>query len=301
MPELPEVESIRREIAPRIEGAVLSNVKIRRRDVLRDSRGRRRGSIPEEHLGVGARIHRVGRRGKQLTLEFSSGVAAVVRLGMSGRVDVVENARPIPRHQHVLWTFETPAGPPVQLGFVDPRRFGGVHLAADRSDLERRLFGRLGPEATTIGVRELVPRLRRTSRALKSAVLDQAVLAGVGNIYADESLHRALLSPERPANELERHEVDRLCRAIRTVLRRAIDAGGSTLRDHRLPDGRPGEFTASHQVYGRAGLDCPRCGDVLVGVVLGGRGTTFCPSCQSPHPIHNGPTPPRGGARTSSS
>ena len=166
------------------------------------------------------------------------------------------------------------------LEFIDPRRFGGIHLAHDVEDLEGRLLGRLGPEGVEITGPMLLERLGRTRRAVKTALLDQSVVAGVGNIYADESLHAARIHPSRLGSTITPSEADRLAKAVRGVLVRAIEAGGSTIRDHRLPDGSQGGFASRLAVYGRVGSACERCGDILQETRISARSTTWCPSCQ---------------------
>lgn len=282
MPELPEVESIRRVLEPELRDLRLARVHIARRDVIRDPGGRRRGPIERSHLGVGSRLRSVDRRGKQLILGFENGSSTVVRLGMSGRMEIPTGRRgSVPPHRHVIWTFEHPDSHSRRLWFIDPRRFGGVHLAVDPGDLSDRLLGNLGPEAPGLRPSEISSALRRTRRCTKTALLDQGVVAGIGNIYADEALHRAGIHPARPACGLDRSEVTRMCRHIRAVMLEAIEAGGSTLRDHRLPDGSPGGYRDQHRVYGREGAPCPSCGVVLEWMRVAERSTTYCPACQT--------------------
>ncbi|MCP4837664.1 MAG: bifunctional DNA-formamidopyrimidine glycosylase/DNA-(apurinic or apyrimidinic site) lyase [Phycisphaera sp.] len=280
MPELPEVESVKRALAPRIEGLRLAHIRIGRRDVLRDVAGRRRGRVDRRHLGVGSTLESIDRRGKQLVLRFGNRTATVVRLGMSGRLEIPTERSPVPAHRHATWVFESGKSGRIRLWFIDPRRFGGLHLAEDSNDLETRFLGRLGPEAPTLRPGEIAPTLGRTTRAIKVALLDQSVVAGVGNIYADEALHQARIHPAKPAALLDDSMIGRLCREIRLVMEAAIRAGGSTLRDHKLPDGTPGGYRDKHRVYGRQGAPCPSCGTILVGMKLAARATTFCPACQ---------------------
>ncbi|MEE2972098.1 MAG: bifunctional DNA-formamidopyrimidine glycosylase/DNA-(apurinic or apyrimidinic site) lyase [Planctomycetota bacterium] len=281
MPELPEVEAIRRTLAPELIGASIHRVRIQRRDVVRDRTGRRRGRLDPVHLGDGLRIDRVDRRGKQLILGFENGSGLVLRLGMSGRVDLWSGRiGRTPPHRHAVWVLQSDHRSERRLAFVDPRRFGGIHLYGSSSDLEDRLLGGLGPEATSIDSRELQARLGRTTRAIKIALLDQSLIAGLGNIYVDEALHRARINPTGRADRLDSPRIVDLARCVRTILRRAIDAGGSTLRDHRLPSGEEGGYRDAHQVYGRGTSPCPRCGTSLIEIRLAARSTTFCPSCQ---------------------
>ncbi len=281
MPELPEVEAIRRRVEPVLVGGRVIRVEVARRDVVRDPEGHRRGRFEPALLGLGGVIDSVDRRGKQLVVGFTPEGGLVIRLGMSGRLDLVEASgrRPRPAHRHVVWTVETETGRH-RLEFIDPRRFGGVHLARDREDLRTRLLGSLGPEATHVTGPVLHARLTSTSRAVKVALLDQSVVAGVGNIYADESLHAAGIHPECPGRSLDPMASDRLAAALRRIMARAIDRGGSTIRDHRLPDGSAGDFASELAVYGRGGESCPACGTTLAETRLAMRGTTWCPTCQ---------------------
>lgn len=282
MPELPEVEAIRRRIRPLLAGARIERCVVDRRDVVRDPDGGRAGRIDRRLLGTDRTIRTVDRRGKQLILRFADDGGLVVRLGMSGRIDLrpATDRRRVPDHRHVLWTVVSPDRGRHRLEFIDPRRFGGVHLARSRSDLEARLLGDLGPEGLEISGQALHGRLVRTVRAVKTALLDQSVVAGVGNIYADESLHAARIHPARPGRSIEPDEADRLAGAIRSVLLRAIEAGGSTIRDHRLPDGSSGGYAASLAVYGRGGEPCLVCGSILQESRFSMRSSTWCPTCQ---------------------
>ncbi len=286
MPELPEVEAIRRHLASTLTNMSIDRASVRRRDVIRDLGGRRRGRLHPADLGVGRRVEMVDRRGKQLIVRLEDGIGIVIRLGMSGRLELhPRGSRSTSPHRHVVWMLRgAGTSPETRLDFIDPRRFGGVHLAQSPSDLEERLLAGLGPEAHTIAPETLYDRLRRTSRSIKTAMLDQSVIAGVGNIYADEVLFAAGVHPNQPANTISRPQVKRLADALRVILQKAIEQGGSTIQSHTLPDGGVGNFASHHKVYGRGGLPCTRCGDSLDRVVLGGRSTTFCATCQGVHP-----------------
>lgn len=282
MPELPEVEAIRRRLHDRLAGAAIVRATLHRRDVVRAPDGRRTGRIPKTLLGVGSKLSGLERRGKQLLVLFGDRGGLVVRLGMSGRLDLQPHPRrgSPPPHRHLTWTLETDRESRLILDFIDPRRFGGIHLGEDREELQRRLLARLGPDGTTVTRKALAERLARTRRAIKVAILDQNVLAGVGNIYADEALHAARIHPLQPAQTLRKEDVGRLAAAIRRILGIAIERGGTTLRDHRLPDGSDGGFARFLRVYGRGGDACGTCGTILENMVLNARGTTWCPSCQ---------------------
>ncbi len=275
MPELPEVETVRLALAP-ILGQAVAGVRVARRDVVRDDAGRRRGRLDPAALLVGDRIAEARRKGKQLALVGAGGRVVLVHLGMSGQVlllgprDRVANG-----HAHVIWTL----GDGRRLVFRDPRRFGGVWTLGGTAALEAR-WAALGPDGLGVTGPQLAAAAGGSARAVKAALLDQGVVAGVGNIYADESLHEAAIDPARPARTLDGADWARLAKGVRTVLRRAVRARGSTLRDYRLPDGSPGDATRGHRVYARKGKPCPRCGGPIAGRVLAQRATCWCPACQ---------------------
>ncbi|MBM4111770.1 MAG: DNA-formamidopyrimidine glycosylase [Phycisphaerae bacterium] len=305
MPELPEVETIRRRLEAHLRGASVLRALLRRRDVLRSlerhERLPRRGGGPERALRprsaaaersllVGATIESLVRRGKQLALVAEDGRVLLVQLGMSGRLLLDQRANggpapwPAPRipHTHAEWSLR--AGErDYELRFVDPRRFGGLAALPTRGALDRH-WSNLGPDALDLDATELAASLRRSKRPIKSLLLDQAIVAGIGNIYADEIMHRIAMHPCIRANRLAHLAVE-FVDAIRIVLRDAIEQGGSTVRDYRDPSGDFGSYQRQHRVYGRAGADCERCrsrGDrsMIRRIVVAGRGTWFCPGCQ---------------------
>lgn len=215
---------------------------------------------------------------------FDGGHGLVVRLGMSGRIELVDagRRRSVPPHRHVDWTIETGrGGSKLRMEFIDPRRFGGVHLFQSPEDLEQRLLVNLGPEATTIDPKALAARLKAGRRPIKAALLDQGMIAGIGNIYADEALFRAGIRPDRLVIDLDAGDLNRLAKSIRTTLALAIKAGGTTLRDHRLPDGSPGTFGLVHLAYGRSGEPCRSCGAIMSSDLVAARSTTWCDVCQA--------------------
>jgi formamidopyrimidine-DNA glycosylase len=280
MPELPEVEHLRRCVDPHLVGASIERVEVRRKSVIGP-----RGAGAAALL-CGARIARTDRRGKQLAIVASDGRAIVVQLGMTGSLAIEPEGAPPPpepidrKHRHVVWLVDRTDGiGSFRLVFRDPRRFGGVTAIPSIDALAER-WSSLGPDALAIEPRELADALARTGRPIKSALLDQAVLAGVGNIYADESLFAARIHPLRPARSLARPEITALAAHLRRILIRAAGAGGSTLRDYRDPFGNPGSAVQRHQAYGREGLPCRRCDEPLEGIRLQGRATVFCPRCQ---------------------
>lgn len=282
MPELPEVEHLRRSLVPILVGRAIASVRLHRRDVVT---GPRRPA----DLFAGAAVRDALRKGKQLALVADTGRAMCIHLGMTGQLLALPlHARVAPpTHAHVEWRLAAHAGPtdhqagppePTRLVFRDPRRFGGVWTYPSLEALVEARWSALGPDALTITPCELAPRLVATSRPIKAALLDQSVLAGVGNIYADEALFRAGVAPTHAAARIA--DLDGLCRAIRDTLDAAIAAGGSTLRDYRDATGAPGGFQRRHAVYGRGGEPCLRCGARLSSAAIAQRTTVWCPACQ---------------------
>ncbi len=220
----------------------------------------------------------IRRHGKALALVGDRGSCLQIHLGMSGqlRTDVDPSSA---THIHAVWDFDDRA----RVCFRDPRRFGGLWPFPTQPALEAH-WARLGPDAFDTAAstlrNELAQRLAATRRAIKAALLDQSLVAGIGNIYADESLFEARLDPRRPALTLDGDDIARLTSAIQKVLRRAIKAGGSTLADYRSLGGEAGRAQTEHRVYGRAGMACTACGSPIAGFMTGGRTTAACLNCQ---------------------
>jgi formamidopyrimidine-DNA glycosylase len=274
MPELPEVETIRRGLERLMLGRLVLRARLLRADMGTAAGGRR--PRPADLL-QGDTVAATMRLGKQLALIGGTGRVVCIRLGMTGQVRRISDGQVgFVSHLHAVWQLDDGS----TIGFRDPRRFGRVGTYADLDELFRLNWSRLGPDAAGITAGVLAERLQGSRRAVKSALLDQGVLAGVGNIYADESLFVAGVAPSRRAKSLSRNEGIRLARAIRTVLNRAIAARGSTLRDYLDADGLPGASQLTHAVYGRGGLPCIRCGTQLRRILIGQRTTVFCPICQ---------------------
>lgn len=282
MPELPEVETVRRGLAPHLVGTRLARVDLRRPDL--------RFPLPArfaERLR-GARVERLERRAKYLLAALDTGETWVTHLGMTGRF-TVGGHRPgrfehaaggDPRHDHLL--LETDAG--VGVAFNDARRFGYMDLVPTAALGESRWFAGLGPEplGPDFAAAHLLRAFAGRIRNVKDTLLDQRVVAGLGNIYVCEALHRARIAPETPAGDLAFPRVRRLAAEIVGTLEEAIAAGGSTLRDYRAADGALGYFQHSFRVYGREGEPCaqPRCRGEVARLVQGGRSTFHCPRCQ---------------------
>ena len=268
MPELPEVQTVVDTLRPAVVGRSVDAVDVRRADVVEPTHVSFADGV------VGRAIAEVTRRGKRIVFRLDDGNRFYVHLGMTGRLTLAGAAEPCRPHTHVVLHL---AGPDVQqVRFVDPRRFGGVWwLGVDLPHDHG-----MGPEPLGLRSAVLGRQLGRTSRAVKTALLDQRVVAGLGNIYVDESLHAAGIHPTVPARLLSAGQVATLNRCVQRVLRRAIRHRGSTLRDYRDANGQSGGFQLLHAVYDRAGQACRRCRTPVERVVLGGRSTHFCPSCQ---------------------
>ena len=277
MPELPEVETVRRGLATVLDGARLANVILRRRTL--------RVPIPDDFEArlIGQKIVRLGRRAKYLLIEVEDGTIVIAHLGMSGRMKIHRGPPDTPGpHDHA--DFVTEAG--ITVRFTDPRRFGLLLLTTTAEIDEHRLIRDLGPDPLGNDFNTIVLAEALAGRAtpLKAALLDQKTVAGLGNIYVCESLFRAGLSPKRLARTVRAKHAEALAAAIRTVLTDAVAAGGTTLRDHISPDGELGYFTQSLTVYGREGEACPGCectrSQKIRRIVQSGRSTFYCPERQ---------------------
>lgn len=284
MPELPEVESLRLALEPHLVGRRVELVRVRTRSVVAMpadpvagfARSRRDATPARLELRLllqGCTITRLARRGKQLAIVSAEGPALGVQLGMTGGLSRAHKPQP---HTHVVWTLDDGS----RLAFVDPRRFGLVAAHESFQSLQDARWASLGPDALTVTPRQLRHACEGSQRSIKALLLDQQALAGVGNIYADESLFTSRIHPATLAADLDDAAIRALARSIRQTLRAAIDAGGSTIRDYRSPAGSPGGFQHRHQVYARAGKPCLRCGTPLARTVLAQRSTVFCPVCQ---------------------
>jgi formamidopyrimidine-DNA glycosylase len=267
MPELPEVETIRAELEPRLTGRALARVEIL------DPRLTRPIDLFEvaEEL-EGDRVVAVERRGKYLVLRLESGLALLVHLRMTGGF-AFEPAS----HERAILELDDGT----RLAYRDVRRFG-TWLVLEDVELDPYLAAKLGPEplGSRFTADWLAARMATRRAPVKAVLLDQRVVAGLGNIYADEALWRARINPLRAAESVTRDEVSRLYRAIRAALRTGIARQGSSLRDYAKPDGSTGSMQAEFRVYGRDGEPCPRCRTPIAKTRAGGRGTWYCPHCQ---------------------
>lgn len=288
MPELPEVETVRVGLAPVLEHHRFTRVETHRGDL--------RVPFPPrfaERL-TGRKVDRLWRRAKYLLAELDCGETLVIHLGMSGRISVYAQGKaqrlgnyvyePRPQgagrgpHDHVVIQTDAPA----EIVFTDHRRFGLMLLLESATLDEHPLFKRLGTEplSRSFTTNYLLQALKGRRTPIKSALLDQRTIAGLGNIYVCEALFHARISPKRQAAKLDATRAERLVRAIRTVLRGAIRAGGSSLRDFAKTDGALGEFQHRFAVYDREGAPCPLCKGKIRRFVQSGRSTFWCPGCQ---------------------
>lgn len=272
MPELPEVETVRRGIEPLISGRTIERVVVRDR--------RLRWPIPRgfERKLAGRTIRSVGRRGKYLLLDLDSADRVILHLGMTGRISLVEPGRPVRKHDHL--DLELSGG--LVLRFNDARRFGAA-LWWPASQPAHVLLKHMGPEPfdDAFDVDYLFSRARGRSAPVKNFLMDGRVVVGVGNIYAVESLFRAGIRPKRAAGRVARADYGKLVRAVREVLDQAIAAGGTTFRDFRDSNGEPGYFVQKLFVYDRAGEPCRKCREPIKRLVIGQRSSFYCPKCQT--------------------
>jgi formamidopyrimidine-DNA glycosylase len=281
MPELPEVETIANGVNERVRGARIASVWTSGKPQTFKS--------PEaeiEEVLTGATIEGVRRVGKTIVVTLTQGSGSraqgpdngtaefLVHLGMTGRLLVAEGDVPLPAHTHAVLSLEDGR----ELRFVDPRRFGRLSVAIVGETGEA--YAGPGLEPMTVGIEEFAALFKGRKLAIKAALLNQSLLHGVGNIYADESLFRAGIRPTRQAGRLTRVELAKLRESLQAVLKRAIKLGGSSVSDYVDAEGMQGYFQIEHKVYGRGGEACTVCGTAIKKIVVGGRGTHFCAKCQ---------------------
>jgi formamidopyrimidine-DNA glycosylase len=273
VPELPEVETIVADLRPHLVGRTIERAELTFPTIVRHPE-------PEQFVdGIkGMRIESVGRRGKYIVIGLSGHVALVVHLGMTGQLRLVDPVTPVEKHTHAVLFLDDGK----QLRYRDPRRFGRLLLGTEDDLVASRKMPRLGPEpiAEDFAAEELYRRLRRRRAPLKAVLLDQKAIAGVGNIYADESLHRARLRPTRLANTVSKKSAQRLHDSLRDSLLAAIRNRGSSVDTYRDAWGEMGAQQEELLVYGRAGEPCVTCGRPLSSVRIAGRTTVFCRHCQ---------------------
>ncbi|MET0567130.1 MAG: bifunctional DNA-formamidopyrimidine glycosylase/DNA-(apurinic or apyrimidinic site) lyase [Acidimicrobiia bacterium] len=280
MPELPEVEITRRHLDEAIKGRRLTRVRTTHPRTARHNAG---GPTEIDERLEGRTVLGVGRKGKFLAAPLDDGQTLVAHLGMSGRFTVGDPSEVEPAHTH----FRARLDDGREVRFIDPRTFGFVAVVTS-DEMGGSGLSRVGPDAwdTTPSVEDLAAALARRTAPVKALLLDQVIVSGLGNIYADEALHMAGIHPLRPAGTLSEAELQRLLEATRTVLGEAIDNGGTSLDDmtYLLPDGRAGENFERLRVYGRTDLPCPSCGTPVQRIVIRARSSHYCPDCQPERP-----------------
>jgi formamidopyrimidine-DNA glycosylase len=267
MPELPEVQTVVDSLSPALVGRRIVTVQLHRRDIVTPP------GIDLAAYLTGRSVRAIDRRAKRIVFTLDNAERFYMHLGMSGRLMLAADHEQIAKHTHLQLRFDNGA----ELRFFDPRRFGGIWWLGLTPDDDR-----LGPEPLGLCATELAARLARTKRVIKSALLDQSLIAGLGNIYVDESLFGAGVHPLLRADRLTPAQVAALIRSIKATLRRALNHRGSTLRDYRDANGDSGNFQRLHRVYGREGQPCRKCRAAIVRIVVGGRSTHFCQVCQKP-------------------
>ena len=271
MPELPEVETLVLELRSQLEGAEISGVEIRNESILNTPRKW------IERNARGKKIIHIGRRGKFIQLHLSENFSLWFHLGMTGQLLLEEPAPSLKSHTHFLLSFTRSDK---RLIYRDVRRFGRIAFTPHEGVTTPRGVSRLGPEPQEWNSGEFVSLLKERRGRIKGLLLNQSVVAGLGNIYADESLYRAGIHPRRRANEISRKKLVRLHASMSEVLEEAIRQGGSSIDDYLHLDCGKGKFQRFHRVYGRAGEACSACGAQVRRIVLSGRGSSYCPQCQ---------------------
>jgi formamidopyrimidine-DNA glycosylase len=273
MPELPEVETVRRTLIELVKGKTIAAVYIHWPKIIK------RPEVTEQFQDavVGQTIHDVGRRGKFLKF-FLDDYVLVSHLRMEGRYGLYKDSDPIDKHTHVVFAMTDGT----ELRYKDVRKFGTMHLFKKGEEELDLPLSHLGPEpfSDNFTVSYLSEKLKKTNRKIKVVLLDQKVMVGLGNIYVDEALFRAGIHPERPSNELSDEEIIKLHNEIILTLSEAVEKGGSTIRSYVNTQGQIGMFQLELFVYGRTNEPCKVCGKTLIKTAVGGRGTHYCENCQ---------------------
>jgi formamidopyrimidine-DNA glycosylase len=271
MPELPEVETIVRRLRSELIGLKISKIRVLTPKILR---------LPKEVFIpalTGAIIREIRRKGKLILMDLGLGRTLVIHLKMTGQVLLTSKPTTADRHTHVIFDFSPPG---IQMHYRDIRKFGFFDLIQGDPTDRAHYVDRVGPDPFEITAPQFTRLVLSKNKAVKSLLLDQSLISGLGNIYVDESLFQAKIHPLTKAGDISAARIKNLHRVIRSVLSRAILKKGSTLKDYRRPDGSSGGFQNYHQVYGRTGQACPFCQSPVQKIRVGGRGTHFCPGCQ---------------------
>ncbi|MFC6175872.1 DNA-formamidopyrimidine glycosylase [Companilactobacillus huachuanensis] len=272
MPEMPEVETVRRGLIAQVKGRKITNVEIRYPNLIT-------GDVDQfKEFVTGATIDDVGRRAKFLLIHLDNGYTIISHLRMEGRYRISADPSAIDKHSHAIFTLDNGQ----KLIYNDVRKFGRMQLW-NTDDLENnKSIQKLGPEplSDAFTFNNLKPRIMRHRKDIKTVLLDQSVMSGLGNIYVDEVLWKVKIHPETPANHLNDIDIQNIIEVSNEEMEKAIIAGGSTVRSYVDATGHKGNMQNSLKVYGKEGTPCPRCGTEIKKIKVNGRGTHFCPKCQ---------------------
>lgn len=271
MPELPEVETIIRRLRPALTGKKIQSVQVLFPGILRCPRKVFNQTLP------GAIIRDIRRKGKFILFDLTPDRTLILHLKMTGQVFLIPPSTAPDRHTHVIFSFFSSD---FQMRYRDIRKFGFFDLVSGDSGSLNSYLSQVGPDPFEVSASQFRKIVLSRKRPIKSVLLDQSLISGLGNIYVDESLFQAKIHPLTPTGLLPSDHLKDLHRAIKKILSRAIALQGSTLRDYRRPDGTRGKFQNYHQVYGRTGSPCPFCRTPIEKIRVAGRGTHFCPGCQ---------------------
>ncbi|WP_119325982.1 DNA-formamidopyrimidine glycosylase [Companilactobacillus musae] len=272
MPEMPEVETVRRGLIAQVKGHKIMNVEIRYPDLIT-------GDVNQFiEFTTGATITDIGRRAKFLLIHLDNGYTIISHLRMEGRYRISADPSAIDKHSHAIFTLDNGK----KMIYNDVRKFGRMQLWNTDQLEENKSIKKLGPEplSAAFTFTNLKPRIMRHHKDIKTVLLDQSVMSGLGNIYVDEVLWKVKIHPETPANHLSDEDIQNIIETSNQEMKTAIEAGGSTVRSYIDATGHKGNMQNSLKVYGKEGTPCPRCGTEIEKIKVGGRGTHFCPKCQ---------------------
>lgn len=271
MPELPEVETIVRSLRKKLTGLQISEVKIFLKKCIQGS------CVNFEKNLVGRKVSTIERRGKYIIIHLDNDQAIIIHLRMTGSLRFLPSNAPLDKHTHLLITFQRPSW---QLRFVDQRQFGRLCLVKKKKNGDLHILQKLGPEPLQVSNKKFGQMINGKRRIIKSLLLDQTFIAGIGNIYADEVLYRTGIHPRQGPEFLPPQKIEALLKNLRALLRQAIQKRGTSVRTYVDAQGAPGGFQKHLMVYGREGEKCPECGAIIVREKVAGRSTYFCPCCQ---------------------
>lgn len=272
MPEMPEVETVRRGLISQVKGRKITHVEIRYQNLIT-------GDVDQfVEFVTGATITDIGRRAKFLLIHLDNGYTIISHLRMEGRYKISSDPSAIDKHSHAIFTLDNGQ----KMIYNDVRKFGRMQLWNTDDLSNNKSIQKLGPEPLSkdFTFENLKPRIVRHRKDIKTVLLDQSVMSGLGNIYVDEVLWKVKIHPETPANHLTDEDIQKIIEVSNEEMKQAIQAGGSTVRSYIDASGHKGNMQNSLKVYGKEGTPCPRCGTKIKKIKVGGRGTHFCPKCQ---------------------